>query len=640
MLAVFRRYLNTWPARLFFMLLVGSFSLWGVADVVRNIANDTAAVTVGGQKVEMPELQDAYRREVAQAQRSMGGAELTPDQRRMLAMQAAERLITQIALQQDAGSLGIAVPDDALRQAVFDVPQFRGQNGQFDRALMDNVLRNTGLSEKRFLDMMRDDLRQRQVMGAVRAGTAAPATLANQVFAIQQEKRVAEVVDVPLMSDAVPPKATDAQLERWWANHPERYSTPELRRVKAIILSPETLASEIQITDDELKAAFEQHKSEFNKPERRSVQVLLAQDEAVAQALSTQWSIGATWDEMQAAGNKAGAAPVELTEATRAEFPAPELGEAVFATPEGVVAPPVHSALGWHVLKVTKVSGGVAQNLEEVRDLVRARVLAEKAADLIYDRANRIENLLSSGTTLDNLPSDLGVAAVTGTMDDKGNAASGEPAPIPGPAELRPALIKAAFATKPGDLAKLEQAPNAPNGSQSFFALVVEEITPPAPRPFADVSAQVGAEWAGDQIRHGREEIAARILASVKSGRTLASAAEKEGLKPRTLPATGHGSPAEGVPPNLLDPLFSLKQVGDPTMIETQDGFVVAVLSAIQQPDPKADPIGFSQVKEALARSMSEDMQQVYAAAVRAEARPRVNQALVESLAVGGAGGE
>ena len=150
----------------------------------------------------------------------------------------------------------------------------------------------------------------------------------------------------------------------------------------------------------------------------------------------------------------------------------------------------------------------------------------------------------------------------------------------------------------------------------------------------------MGAEWAGDQIRHGREEIAARILASVKSGRTLASAAEKEGLKPQTLPATGHGSPAEGVPPNLLDPLFSLKQVGDPTMIETQDGFVVAVLSAIQQPDPKADPIGFSQVKEALARSMSEDMQQVYAAAVRAEAKPRVNQALVESLAVGGAGGE
>ncbi len=635
MLAIFRRSLSTWPVRLFFGLLIVSFSLWGVADVVRNLGREGSAASVGSRKIELPELQEAYRRELAQAQRNMGNADISPDLRRMLAMQATERLVTQIAIQEAIRKLGVAVPDDAVRQAVFDVPAFRGQYGQFDRNLMNSVLRTNSLSEPRFLDMMRSDLAQRQVMEAVRAGVAAPGVMADQVFAFQQEKRVADVVEVKLASAAPPPAATDEQLQRWWANHPERYSTPEYRRIKAIVLAPDTLEKEIQVTDEEMTNSFEQHKSEFNKPERRSVEVILTQDEAQAQALAARWSIGTDWAAMQDEANKVGAAPVELTDASLQEFPAPELGAAVFATPEGIVPPPVHSALGWHVLKVTKVTGGVAQNLDQVRDAVHARVVAEKAADMIYDRANRIENLLSSGTTLDNLPADLGISAVTGTLDAQGNTDKGEPAPIAGPPELRPALVQAAFAAKVGDPAKLVQAPNAANGAQSFFAFTVDDITPPAPRPFAQVEAQVRADWAGDQVHHEQEVIAARLLTEVKSGQALAHAAEKEGLAMRELPPTGRATPAAGVPPNLLEPLFSLKK-GDGTMIETADGFLVAVMADSKEPDPKADPVGYGQVKEALAKALGEDMQNVFANAVRQRANPSVNQAMVESLAVSG----
>ena len=635
MLATFRRSLNTWPARLFFMLLVASFGLWGVADVVRNLGRESSAASVGGRKIELPELQEAYRRELAQAQRTLGASDPSPELRRMLAMQATEQLVTQIAIQQAVSNLGVAVPDDALRIAVFAVPQFRGANGQFDRNVMNSVLRNNGLNEQRFLELKRDELAQRQVLEAVSAGIAPPTVMADQVFAFQQEKRIAETVEVPFAAAPSPPAPSDTQLQRWWANHPEKYSTPEYRRISAIVLAPQTLESEIQVTDDELKASFEQHKSEFNKPERRSVEVVLTQDEAQAQALAARWNAGADWEAIQAEAAKEGAAPVELTDASRQEFPAPELGDAVFAAAEDTVPPPVHSALGWHVLKVTKISGGVAQTLDDVRDAVRARVVAEKAADLIYDRANRIENLLSSGTALDHLPADLGVAAVTGTMDAQGNTQKGEPAPIPGPAELRSALIQAAFAAKTGDQPKLVQAPNAANGAQSFYALTVEEILPPAPRPFADVVAQVRADWMGDQIRHEQEETAAKLLSDVKGGQPLADAATKAGLLVRSLPATGRAAPAEGVPPGLLEPLFAMKK-GQPTMIETPDGFVVAVLVDIQEPDPKSDPVGFGQVKDALARALGEDMQAVYANAVRQRANPRINQAAVLSLATPG----
>ena len=55
----------------------------------------------------------------------------------------------------------------------------------------------------------------------------------------------------------------------------------------------------------------------------------------------------------------------------------------------------------------------------------------------MYDRANKVDNLLGNGTPLDKLPSGLGLAGVNGTMDAQGNDLQGNPAPIPGPPALR-----------------------------------------------------------------------------------------------------------------------------------------------------------------------------------------------------------
>ena len=632
MLATFRRFLATWPARVFFGLLVISFGVWGVGDVVRNIASDTSVATVAGEKIEVPEFQDAYRRDLAQATRTLGATDPTPEIRRMVAMQTVSQLVTRKALAAAARDLGVVVPDAALASAVQEVPAFRNAQGQYDANIARQVLRNNGLSDAEFARMLRTDLSQRQVLEAVTAGAVAPAEMAREVFEFQQEKRVADAVSVPFAAAPPAPAPTAAQVERWWANHPEKYSTPEYRRIKAIVLAPETLAKEITVTEDDLKAAWEQHKAEFNTPERRSVQVILTQDEAEAQKLAADWSAGADWAAMQAEAAKTAAAPVELSDAALSEFPAPELGNAVFATPLDVVPPPVHSALGWHVLKVTKIVPGGAKTLDEARDALRLRVIADKAADLMYDRANRIENLLSSGTTLDDLPGDLGIAAVTGTLDAEGTTPEGKPAPIPGSKELRAAMIQAAFAAKQGDQPKLTQGPNAADGSQSFYALTVEQITPPAPKPLDSVADQVRADWATDWQHRAQEQVAATIYGATRRGIAIAAAAEKAGLPVNRLPPAGRAAPPPGFPSALLNPLFGLKK-GEATMVETPEGFVVASLVDIQLPDPKADPIGYGQVQQALARAIGEDIQTVFATAVRDRANPHVNQSVLESLA-------
>jgi peptidyl-prolyl cis-trans isomerase D len=368
--------------------------------------------------------------------------------------------------------------------------------------------------------------------------------------------------------------------------------------------------------------------------EKRSVQVILAQDETIAKALAGTWSSGADWDAIQKSASDAGAAPVEIDDAAQVEFPAPELGVAVFAAAKDTVPPPVHSALGWHVLRVTAIAPGSARSLADVTAELRRSVALDKAADLLATRARQVEDQLSAGVALDALPGDLGLAPVVGTLDAKGNTKDGTLAPIPGPAELRPALVQAAFQAKIGDAPHLVEAPNAADGTQSFFAFSVEEITPPAPRPLPDVIAQVAADWTRDAVRRTAETEAAGLLAKVKSGTSLTDAAAADTLQVRALPAIGRSAAPAGVPTELVNPLFSLKP-GEPTMVETPEGFVVAVLVKVLDADPTADPASFSQMREQLARAMADDTEAVFGMALRDRAKPKLNRAQLDTLVQG-----
>ncbi len=638
MLTSFRAYLNTWIVRALFMVLVAAFALWGVADMVRLVSVDTTVATAAGQKLEIPVVQQAYQQQLAQYQRNAGAnAEPTAEIRTALARRAVEQLITESAVAAQITGFGLVVPDDALRAAVLDLPGLRRKDGGLDRIALERMLQNAGLSEARFLGLLRSDLAQRQLLAAVRAGAVAPESMVQAFFDFRGETRTADAVSFPLASAPAPAAPQTASLERFWANHPDLFSTPELRRIKAVVLAPETIAKTVQVSDEELAAAYDQRRAEFDVPEKRSADVLLAQDEAKAKTLAEQWRGGADWAAMEKAARGPGGNAITLTDTTAAEVPIPPLAEALFAAKPDEVSGPVKTDIGYYVFKVGKITQGAKRSLEQVKDELRRSVALQKASDAIYDRANKIEDQLAGGAKLDELPGDVGLAAVSGTLDAKGDTASGTPAPIPGPAELRAALIAAAFQTKPGQPPHLTEVPAPAEGktqpqASSYYALVVESVTPPAQKPFAEVQAAVTQAWTEQARRRAQEQAAATLYAAVRAGETLAAAAAKAGLTVTTLPPTGRFAPAAGVPSQLNVLLFSMKR-GEATMVETPEGFLVATLTTITEPDPKADAVGYGRLRDLLTRRMGADIETLYLQAVRTEAKPHINEALLQGIA-------
>lgn len=631
MISLLRRWLETWPARLFFGLMVVAFVVWGVGDVIRQVGTKTWLVKVDGQTIEPQQFQPTFQRELAQAQRNLTpGQDLTQAQRHQVADRALQQMIGQVAMANEEKRLRIVVPDEMVRETVFAMPAFRDKAGKFDRSMLDAALRNNNMTEGEFLSIVRSDLARGEIMNAITAGVVPPEMLVRRAYDFETEQRSAKMAEFPFAAAPTPPAPTAAELERWYDNHPDAFRIPEFRRIKAIILTPETIAKGLTASDEELHAWYDAHKSQFVQPERRSIEVLITPEQAKTEALAKQWSAGADWATMQKAAEAAGGSGVALDKATQVQIPDATLAKAAFAAPQDKVTAPVRASLGWAVMKVTSVDPGHEQSFDQVKDETRKQVLDEKAASMLYDRANKVDDVLGTGTGLDKLPPDLGLVGVSGTMDAEGKTEAGEPAPIPGPPELRKAVIDAAFSHAPGPPSEMTEVP-IPGGGSGFYAVQVEQVIPLSKKPFDAVKDQVTQDWEHDAQEKTQEKAATAMLVALKGGESMADAAAKAGVTVRSTPLVTRNATTEGMPPQLQHVLFGLKP-SEPAMVQTPDAFVIAVPDKIETPDPKANQAQYASVRDVLTRTLATDYALSYADALRLRASPQVNQSVLDSF--------
>jgi peptidyl-prolyl cis-trans isomerase D len=628
MLTALRRLAGTWFAKVLFVLLIASFAIWGIDDVVRNLGRDDAVARVDGEPLSMEDTQVAVRREMQRLARQLGGQfENDPRIRRAVTEQAVDQLVLDRVLRAEAARLNIAVPDEAVRTFIFGIQGFRGMDGQFSRAVFENFLRSNELTEAGFLALLRADLARQQVVLAVRAGAAAPDALARPLLRWQAEQRAATVVTLATAEAPEPPPPEEAQLRRFHENNPDRFSTAEFRDATVAVLTAELLSREVEVSDAELAAGFEARRAQYETAETRELQQVLVQDEAKARVIAEAWTAGADFAAITAQATEAGGEATELGTLDRATLPLPDLAAAAFAAPEGSVTAPVRSPFGWHVLRVAKIVPGHARALAEVRDALRQELAQEKAADIAFERANRVEDALAGGASLEEVAQRFNLGFAKVRLDAEGHDAEGRDVPLPVIDAARQPLLRAIFTAERG------AAPRLAETEAGFVAVTINEVVPPGLKPFEAVEPVVREAFLEDAKRRGQETRAAALLAATKEGRTLRAAAQEAGLGVREVGALQRGQ-REGaaVPPELLAPIFELKPQ-EATMVPTRTGFAVAQLTEITAADPDADPAALARTRGEATQAMANDLEVQFMAALRARADVRINPRLVDQLA-------
>ena len=614
--------MESWVARGFFALLVVVFVFWGISNVFTLTGSSTAVAVVAGKPVDVSVVQAGYQRALNQYEQQ--GQQPDPATRQQLAMQALSDAVRQAVLREAATQYGVGVPDVAVREVLDGIPAFQ-TNGSFDKTKFAQVLQQSGISQDEFIGQIKNEVMGRQLVTPVINGAAVPSAEAEPVFALLGAERTAALVQVPLNTQPVPPAPADAVLQRYWQNHQSQFTAPEYRQVQVVILSPALMAQQEQVPQAQVAAGVARVEAASPSVPVRSADVLSVQDLADASQLKAAWKQGASWVAIQRLATHYHAIPVPLVNMQQNQIPSQPLAQAVFSAPQGEVVGPIAGDLGMYLFKVTSI-GTNGPDMGQVIAQVTQQLQLQMAQMAVAKNVDALQDALAGQTPFDQLPGNLGLVAVEGTLDASGLTPDGNPAPIPGGEDLRNAIVKAAFAAQTSQAPQLETAPDG-----SYYALAVQRIIPPAVQPFAQAKAKVLSVWQGAQQEREANVIAADMMHAVNTGTPLAKAAASAGLSVTQSSAYTSAAQPQDQPPQLVPVLFSLKQ-GEATMLDNGAGFTVVVLSNVQVPTPQSDPAGYAQLQQSLNKSLQDDLEESFLAGLQAQDKVTVNQKLLAQI--------
>lgn len=603
MLDTLRKGASTGPAKVLFILLILSFGIWGIGDVVRGVGGNPAAIKVGDIEISPQVVQATFRQEVERMRRAVG-PEMTVERARDLGLLDATiaQLVRQAVVQAAAKDLGIVVSDEDLNREVQQIPAFRDAQGQFDRALFARVLQQNNLNEERFLlDLERDMVRD-TLLGSAAVGATAPTALVAPLVAYQGEEREAVAVFIAAEAQPAPAAPSDDALQAVYQDSLPAFTAPEYRRLTALMMRPAQLAEKVEVSDEDIQAEYDAQIDALRRPETRIVQQVVVDDQQTAETIAQAVQAGGT---LSAAAFTAGASPMDLGAVSRDGLPA-EAAEVVFALPEGGVSAPVQTAFGWHVFQVAEVRPATTPALEEVRDDLRRRLAEDRAIDALYDVTAKVEDALGGGATLEEAAEQAGLPLLTiAATDRRGLDPQGQPVTAL-PAEEQ--VLQTAFNLESGRESLLQDI------GQGYFIVRVDDVTPPTPRPFESVRDQVQALWQGRALAAAAEEQANRIADALRAGTDPAAAAEGVAgaqvvRTPRfTRAADAVPTPAGMLPDAIVGDLFIGAEPGSVSVAQGDDGWVVAQLTAVHPVAQPTEVPFFAQAQTQVRTAVADDL--------------------------------
>ncbi len=624
MLEAIRKYTGSLVVKLLFVFLILSFGIWGIADVFRPSGGRDWAVRVGDVTIPPDQVRQDYQRELRRLREAVGDTVNAETARAFgLPNQVIGNIVSRTLLDLERGRLKLVVSDEAVRAAVQADPNFKGPSGAFDPELFRRVLQLNGLSEDGFAGLVRGDIARRMLVSAVTDGAALPQSEVEAIFRQREQKRIADYVFVPNDGVGDVGEPDPAQVQAFYEAHPERFTAPEYRAATGVVLSASAVAKTLTLPDEQIEAAYKARQTEFTEPERRTIEQVLVGDEATASQVRDRLSGGAEVAAVAADLAGKGATSVKLDRVSRAQLPG-ELGDAAFALAPGEVSQPLHSPLGWHVLRVVDIAPGHEKSLAEVRDQLAAELTQEKAVDEVYALSTRLEDALGGGASLEDAANTLGLDLVrVEAVDATGKDRSGTP--ISG---LPEEFARTAFETPEGSDSVLTES-----GRDSFFVVRVDKVTPAGVKPLAEVRDTVIAAWKAEQRSQRAKERAVAIAEAARSGSPLAAAAESQGLRVRTTPAftRAAGGPTAEVPAALVTDAFAAKS-NETTVVPADDGTYVLRVTSVIEADPSVQAAAVDATRRDLDLQAQEDVLVQFTGGIRRDFPVTMNPAALEQL--------
>lgn len=262
MLDSMRALSKSFVSKILMGLLVISFGIWGVGDILRG-GGPSYAAKIDGDVISLGE----FSRQASLLARQLEEVGMKNVSKTQIQASAMRQIVQQRLNLLAIRDLGLYVNDTLVAEKIAAIPQFKNkETGKFDRKLYEATLRNNSLSEAAFVGELKKETAAKFLTDTLSMqGVSAPESVVKLEAIVGGETRDAVIFTIPA-KDAMDEKNTTAFQKFYDENRDTLYINPERRTFDYVVLTKTDLEALVDhaITDEMVNDLIKA-KPELNK---------------------------------------------------------------------------------------------------------------------------------------------------------------------------------------------------------------------------------------------------------------------------------------------------------------------------------------------------------------------------------------
>ena len=178
MLETLRNGSKGWLSAIMILMLIGSFGMWGVQDML-NLSSTPKIATVAGEDIPPERFQQEFSRFLSQMSKATN-EEMTSQQAKAAGLDrvALERFVKKLAIQKIAKDMSLTISPEQIVEALKSSPGIVDKQGKLVPGALQELARANNVSEEQFYELITGDLKREQLLRAVGADVHLPPGLA------------------------------------------------------------------------------------------------------------------------------------------------------------------------------------------------------------------------------------------------------------------------------------------------------------------------------------------------------------------------------------------------------------------------------------------------------------------------------
>jgi peptidyl-prolyl cis-trans isomerase D len=599
----------------------------GLTDTLGAAPGKGVVATIGGEQVTALEVQREARQMIQQQYPQMASqaSMLMP----FVARQAAQQLIDQKALLEEARRLGLRATDaevrDELQKNPNLAPAFFPGGVFIGQDKYQELLQEHELTIAVFEQSVRDQIITNKLRNLIGGGAMVTEADVRQAFEKQGTKVKFDYAVLTKDSIVKELHPSEVELKAYYDRNKQQYnnSIPEKRKIGYVVVDTSKIAAGTSVTLQDLQAYYAQHRDEFRLPEQVNIRQIVIKNplpgpDGKVDQKGIDSARGKAEDilkQLKSGGNFSELAKKESQDTTakdggslgwvqRGSFPSPEMDKTAFALPKGGTSDVINAGYAFAILHVDDKQDARMKTVDDVKGQIEPVIKQQKASSAADSQANA---LLAQARTdgLEKAAAAKGLQVLTTDFVGRNDS-------LPGIGTSQP-FMEAVFGQP--EKAAPEEAPLP----QGFAIFQVQAVKPAATPGFEEIRSRVETEFKNERSSQLLTQKTQELSDRAKAGHDLKKAAKELGATMKTsdfvLPDAQ--VPDVGAMSGPASIAFTLKpgEISGPL----SSGTTGSVLSVVEKQQPSDSDFATKkdQVRDSLILSKQSELFGLYVTSLR-----------------------